>query len=158
MPHFRLTRVTPEDAEVICGWRYGPGYGLYDLGPADRDAFLAPDYLYYTVWRDGRLVGFACFGEDAQVYGGPYGKPALDLGCGLAPELCGKGLGPAFFGAIVAFACRTFRPRLLRLTVAASNLRAIRVYERAGFATSSRFAGMTRGGTHPFLLMTRKPD
>ena len=150
-----MTPITTTEARIFCGWRYGPGYALYDLGPADEEALLMPEFRYHAVWRDGLLVGFACFGGDAQIYGGPYQSPGLDFGCGLDPALCGQGQGTAFITAIIDFAQTNFVPPLLRLTVACSNLRAIRTYERAGFSVKKKFAGMTRGGIYPFLLMTR---
>jgi RimJ/RimL family protein N-acetyltransferase len=155
LPTFHLSPITPDDARIFCGWRYGPGYALYDMSPADEGPLLTPEFRYHAVRRDAALVGFACFGEDAQVYGGPYAGPGLDIGCGLDPALCSRGQGAAFLAAITDFASRTFAPPLLRLTVAGSNLRAIRAYERSGFEVKRRFAGMTRGGIYPFLLMTK---
>ena len=141
---------------MVCGWKYGPGLGLYDLGTADMEPILLPSLNYYSVCRAGELVGLACFGKDAQVFGGPYGPAALDLGCNLAPLRVGKGEGRDFVGAVVDFADRAFKPPLLRLSVAQANGRAIHVYEQNGFAARGQFAGMTRGGIHRFLLMTRR--
>lgn len=157
MHRYHLAPLGRREAEEICDWTYGPGYGLYDMTAQDLPVLLSPDMGYYAVWDGKSLAGFACFGLDAQIYGGPYERAGLDLGCGMAPSLCGQGLGLDFFSAIVAFACRRFRPPMLRLTVAADNHRAITVYERASFIRRARFAGMTRGGVHSFLLMTRKP-
>jgi hypothetical protein len=41
-------------------------------------------------------IGFCCFGPDAQLRGGDYHEPALDVGLGLRPDLVGKGLEVAF--------------------------------------------------------------
>jgi RimJ/RimL family protein N-acetyltransferase len=147
-----------DDADVIRLWRYGPGYRLCDFSHGDVKTMLLPRLRYYAVRQDDVLVGVACFGEDARIFGGPYDGPALDLGCAMAPELCGQGRGAEFFAAICAFAADSFDPPELRLTVAVSNHRAIRVFERAGFKTLGRFAGMMRGGIHSFLLMSRRGE
>lgn len=157
-PGYAFRRVTPDDADLLCRWRYGPGYGLHDLSYADRATLLRPDLHNFSVVRDAVLVGFACFGVNAQVCGGPYDGDALDLGCALAPERCGGGEGLAFVTAVAAFASRTFAARRLRLSVPEHNRRAVTVYRRAGFATRRRFAGLAGGGTHLFLLMTRDGD
>ena len=157
MVEYSLTPVSISDAQEVCSWRYGPGYGMYDMSDDDLTMLLAPAFGYFAVRRDGALAGYACFGEDAQIYGGPYHISALDIGCGMKPALCGQGGGLAFFQAIVDFARQRFRPKLLRLTVAAANLRAMAVYERAGFVQKRRFAGMTRSGIHSFWVMTRQP-
>ena len=69
--------------------------------------------------------------------------------------LTGRGLGERFLGEGMALGARLFRPEMFRLTVAAFNKRAIRVYERAGFVHSRRYAQWTRGGTREFIEMTR---
>jgi [ribosomal protein S18]-alanine N-acetyltransferase len=152
---FRLTPVTAAEAALICRWTYGPGYRMCDFTPADLAAMLDPRYLYHAVRRGAGLAGVACFGEAAQVVGGPYAGAALDLGLSLHPALVGQGLGKQFVAVVAAFAADTFAPPLLRLSVATTNDRAIRVFEGAGFVVERRFAGIARGGAHPFLLMTR---
>ena len=63
----------------------------------DVAALLRPDYHYHAAHDEtGRLVGFCCFGEDAQVPGGDYSLPALDIGLGLHPDLTGRGLSHSF--------------------------------------------------------------
>ena len=155
MAQFILTGLTAAESAVVCHWAYGAGCGPYDLSPADTEAILLPDLRYYAVRQDGRLAGLACFGEDARVFGGPYGQPALDVGCALDPALVGQGRGRPFATAVVDFAARTYRANQLRLSVALANQRAIRVFEAIGFVPRRRFAGITRGGIHPFLVMTR---
>ena len=44
-------------------------------------------------------------------------------------------------------------PARLLLSVGAFNLRAISVYERAGFETVQRYAQHTNGGVHDFVRM-----
>ena len=72
----------------------------------------------------GAMFGFYYFEPNGDV---------LDYGLGLRPDLVGRGLGLDFFRAGLEFARERYRPRLIRLHVAAFNERAIKVYERAGF-------------------------
>jgi RimJ/RimL family protein N-acetyltransferase len=93
---------------------------------------------------DGDLIGFCCFGGEARVPGGDYTNPlALDVGLGLRPDQTGGGRGAAFVRAILEEGVRRHNPPRYRLTVAAFNERARRVYERVGFRPLSRFR---RGG------------
>jgi GNAT superfamily N-acetyltransferase len=80
--------------------------------------------------------------------GGPgeSGTLALDVGLGLRPDLIGRGLGAGFLDAISTFAARQLGHRRLRVTVAAWNLRAIRLYEKAGFRTGHTFTRDTPSG------------
>jgi ribosomal-protein-alanine N-acetyltransferase len=129
-------KIDAATARQISGWRYPPPYDIYNCHPADMDAhvrlLLTPAYHYYTVRAEnGQLIAFRCFGPDAQVPGGDYSAPALDMGGGLKPELTGQGLGAVVMQAAFAFARRQFAPPAFRTTVAAFNLRALRVCEQA---------------------------
>lgn len=109
---------------------------------------LDPATQYYAVHDErGDLVGYCCFGPDARVPGGDYSDDSiLDVGFGLRPGLTGRGNGPVFVEAIVSFARTALGRRHLRVTVAAWNRRAIRVYEKAGFRTTLTFTHSSPGG------------
>jgi RimJ/RimL family protein N-acetyltransferase len=96
--------------------------------------------------EDGVLVGFFTLrmeGDD------------LVIGLGLRPDLTGRGLGRGFVEAGIEFGRRRFDPERIRLSVAAFNERAIRVYEQAGFTHARTFDHETNGGVHSFVEMTR---
>lgn len=138
--------VTPMDRDAalaITRWQYPPPYSVYGLGddPLATALFLCDIENGYYQLRDadGALVAFCCFGADAQVPGGDYRAPALDLGIGVRPDLTGRGEGMRYLGAVLAFADEHFHPPALRLTVAAFNQRAYRLYHRAGFRAIQRF-------------------
>ena len=61
----------------------------------------------------------------------------------------------ARFDAALAFGRERFRLETFRLAVATFNRRAIRVYERAGFAPVREYDHATNGGIHRFLEMAR---
>lgn len=148
--------ITRPDAEEISRWRYPEPYATYNGDPASVPGLLDPRYNYHAVTGPGgELVGYFCFGADATVPAGRrlglYDEDALDVGLGMRPDLTGRGLGPGFVRAGLRFARRTFSPPAFRLTVAAFNGRAVKVYEKAGFEVVRAFGD---GGTE-WLLMAR---
>jgi [ribosomal protein S18]-alanine N-acetyltransferase len=140
------------DALAVAEWRYPDPYSFYDWTADDEDAALLLDPKrrkgrFFSV-RDesGKLIGFFELRLE---------KDDVVIGLGLRPELTGRGLGGEFVAAGIAFAQRKFRPTRFRLSVATFNKRAIKVYERAGFATTRSFDHETNGGVYRFLEMTR---
>jgi len=142
-------------ARQVAGWRYPPPYDVYDIGeePLALATMIRPGAGYHAILAGEELVGFCCFGEEARVPGGDYSAPAVDVGLGVRPDLTGRGQGRHVFDAVTLFAERAFRPPALRLTVAAFNKRAIRLYQNAGFRETERFAATFSG--RPFLIMVR---
>jgi len=122
-------------------WRYEPPYDIYDLNPDEAQEIVRylmdPEVNCYGV-RDeaGSLVAYCTFGPDGQVPGGDYGAEGLDIGLGVRPDLTGQGQGLMYVNAVIAFARRTLA---LRVTIAEFNLRAQRVWEKAGFEQVQRF-------------------
>lgn len=144
-------------ARTILAWRYEQPYALYNHDPAGIEdgirAFTDPANAYYSVVdEDGHLVAYRCFGLDAQVAGGDYSADALDTGGGLRPDLTGRGLGLSGMQAGLDFSQGLYHPRAFRVTVAAFNLRAQRVCERAGFRHAQRFVRPTDGREFVILL------
>jgi RimJ/RimL family protein N-acetyltransferase len=141
--------MTETDARAILAWRYDEPYAIYNADPTAREegiaALLDPANAYFAaVSPDDGVVGYCCFGPDARVPGGDYADPdALDVGLGLRPDLTGGGQGLGFVRAMLAFGRAHFAATRFRMTVAAFNVRAQRVYARAGFGVAGRF---TRGG------------
>jgi ribosomal-protein-alanine N-acetyltransferase len=140
-------------------WRYEPPYDFYNPNPDKAEEtvqwFLDPRNAYYAITGDvDEFVGYCCFGADARVPGGDYSTDALDIGLGMRPDLTGQGRGSDFIAAIVDFAQCTFGPQALRVTVAAFNRRAMRVYERAGFERVQTF--WRSGGDVEFVILVSK--
>jgi RimJ/RimL family protein N-acetyltransferase len=135
--------MTPERADmVVAAWRHPPPYDTYDVLLEEHANLVNPDYRYHAVMDGDELVGYCCFGEDAQVPGGTYRDGELEIGWGMRPDLMGQGRGREFTAAIVGYAERTYRPRALGLTIAEFNRRSQAVAEDHGFTLDGpRFAG-----------------
>jgi ribosomal-protein-alanine N-acetyltransferase len=140
---YSFSKLLPDKANEIIQWRYLPPYDLYNLSEEALAGLLNPTYRYHQVEdQEGYLVGFCCFGEDAQVPGGDYwvGEPTiLDIGVGLNSELVGKGMGKDFVRAILDFAIIHYQPVKLRATIAQFNQRSIRTFQNLGFEISKIF-------------------
>lgn len=156
MAGYRLTEMNDTYAQAITLWRYEPPFSLYDLQSGDENMLMDPSLHYHAVLdATDQLVGFACFGEDAQVHGAHYEPDALDIGFSMAPERTSRGEGAAFITAIIDFAEAKLGADALRLSVATFNHRAISVYRRLGFRTAQWFVGTTRHSVLSFIVMTR---
>jgi ribosomal-protein-alanine N-acetyltransferase len=95
----------------------------------------------------GELVGHFSFK--------PKEERALEIGLGLRPDLTGRGLGAAFVDAGLEFARVRFAPKRFVLAVATFNERAVKVYERAGFARGRVYMHSTAGSEWEFIEMSR---
>lgn len=153
MFHFKPLRWG--DARAIGAWHYEPPYESYDLGQmymvslALLRLLLIPlGYEVYGVWsKEGELAGAFMYTKLGNV---------IELGLAMRPDLTGKGLGLEFVQAGMAFARQRFSPSTFRLDVATFNHRAIKVYERAGFAPGKTFWQRTSHGRQEFMEMTRE--
>jgi ribosomal-protein-alanine N-acetyltransferase len=152
-------------ARAIVTWRYEAPYDVYNLGLGDAaqvvSCFVDPVNAYHAIVdEEGRLVAYCCFGPDAQVPGGDYDNPALDIGLGVHPDLTGQGLGGAFVDAVLCFARQELAPSEFRVTVAEFNERAQRVWKKAHFRPVQRFERATDGVQDgaPFVILTRSSN
>jgi len=150
MRRFAIRAMTAEDAQAIAAWRYPEPYDFYDWDrdPGDLAQLLDPSghgVRYFAADDDGRLAGFFEFTP---------GEDELEIGLGLRPDLTGHGLGATYLATGLEFAERRFGARDFALAVAAFNLRAIAVYERAGFREVRRYEHFTNGAVHTFVWMT----
>lgn len=155
-------KIRPMDnisAQEISSWHYDGIYEYYDMDSSEEsiDEFMNGSY-YKAVDDDENLVGFYCFGTSAQIpsgnlYGAYDDKNFTDIGLGLRPDLCGKGLGYEFFIEGMKFACEKLSPKMFRLTVAAFNNRAVRLYESAGFRKVTSFERVSDEGNYLYITM-----
>ena len=140
---YSISPLSEENAREITTWRYDPPYDLYDLDPEHMSGLLKIDYRYHQVIDlKGSLVGFCCFGLDAQVPGGDYhlGEPVvLDIGVGLRPDLTGQGRGTTFVGEILDYGHATYRPKVFRAAIASFNQRSLKTFQNLGFMMQGSF-------------------
>jgi len=127
--------MTENYAKQISNWKYDGEYSFYDQKEEYIEEYLDGSH-HACINEDGELIGYFLFGKNAQiptvenyVYDGDF----LDIGLGLAPNLCGKQMGLSFFNSGLDFARKTFGTTHFRLSVAVFNERAIKVYKKAGF-------------------------
>ncbi len=150
--------MTPEVATRIAAWTYPGVYAFYNFTQDAETMRELLDGSYFACFDEaGALTGFFCFGASARILAEEtdvYAQDMLDVGLGMRPNLCGKGGGAAFVKEGLAFAYATFGAAHVRLTVAAFNLRAIRAYEKAGFAVARGI--VQRGTGTAFWVMTKE--
>ena len=150
-----FTPMTVESAHVIADtWRYPAPYDFYDT-TADRDdyeEFISPDQWpshFWQVHHGGDLVGF--FTAE------PSGDETVqEISLGLHPDLTGGGRGLAFLRSGLAHVAAATDIVRIRLSVAAFNQRAIKVYKAAGFTTVRSYQQPTNGSTYEFVEMERR--
>jgi [ribosomal protein S18]-alanine N-acetyltransferase len=146
-------QLNQEDAEAIAEWRYPEPYSFYNwtADPDDLRELLDPSLrgeAYWSVKDDtGALVGHFSLK--------PKDERTVEIGLGLRPDLTGRGLGGPLLAAGLEFALTRFAPDRFLLSVATFNQRAIKVYERAGFAPVRTYIHSTSGGEWEFLEMSR---
>jgi len=143
---FTFRPLNENNAQTILHWHYEAPYDIYNLESSDSENILRylldPQNAFHAIYgQQGHLEAYCSFGPDGQVSGGDYSTPALDIGLGVRPDLTGQGRGSEYVNAVIDFALHTYRPDRLRVTIAAFNRRALRVWEKAGFQVMQIFQG-----------------
>jgi len=136
--------VDEKTAREFLQWQYEPPYDIYNCPPEEVEKAvqynLDPANNVYAMFdQDDKLIGYCSYGKDAQVPGGDYDADALDIGLMIKPELTGQGLGAGFARDVIHNGSRLFGPGKRRVTIAAFNRRAIRVWEKNGFHQTQTF-------------------
>ena len=75
---------------------------------------------------------------------------------GMRPNLTGQGYGSDFAAAAMNFAIKIFQPPVFRVTIAAFNLRARRVWEKNGFHQVQTF--IHQGSKREFVVLIKDVD
>ena len=132
----------------IVRWHYDPPSDIYDLAEDEetlRYVLDSKNRFYVMRDEDDGLAGYCSFSEDGQVPGGDYTSEALDIGLGIRPDLTGRGRGADYVTRVLDFARKEFDPACFRVTIAAFNKRAQKVWEKAGFHPVQRFTNIESG-------------
>jgi [ribosomal protein S18]-alanine N-acetyltransferase len=144
-------------AMEILKWNYEPPYDFYNNEINDESIreLLEENYMAIIDLKES-LTGFYCSGESAQVpagrEAGAYNEAAIDVGIGMNPNLTGKGKGKAFFSFILTELQQALPQSIIRLTVAAFNERAIKLYSNMGFKKEKEF----NSGVNRFITMVKR--
>ncbi len=149
-----IVPMTPALAEELAAWEYPGEYAIYNWQEGEPLDEMLDGSTYGVLNIAGELIGFYQFGQGAQIPTAEelsYPEGPLDMGLGLRPDLCGAGLGKPFVQAGMKFAKTKLQADMFRLTVAAFNRRAQKVYSSCGFVTERTVThGITGEG---FLVM-----
>jgi ribosomal-protein-alanine N-acetyltransferase len=131
-------------AREFLQWQYEPPYDIYNFPLVQLEKYVQynidPRNNVYTMFdQNDRLIGYCSYGRDAQIPGGDYSEEALDIGLMIKPELTGQGMGSDFASKVIQNGIDKYVPKKLRVTIAAFNKRAMRVWEGNGFQQTQKF-------------------
>lgn len=126
-----LRPALPDDFGFIRGLTTDPAYAPYvsDSDEAELAAYLVNPTVRLLIW--GNRAGFAIFRE----IGDASGRVELFR---LALAQTSGGQGAAFMAALCAYAFNDLGAARIWLDASGENLRACKVYERAGFRLEGR--------------------
>jgi RimJ/RimL family protein N-acetyltransferase len=148
-----------EKAEIVSNWTYEEPYSIYSFDGSNECMNELMNGSYFYVLGDcEELIGYVCYGCSACVpagfNAGAYSRnDIVDIGLGMRPDLCGKGMGLSLLKAGLDYARELFNNDKFRLTVATFNKRAVKVYERAGFSKEITFVKESEKGSIEFQAM-----
>lgn len=135
-----VSEMMPRDAQEICTWRYEAPADIYNTENSEEARTSFMDGWHYAVRdeEDGPLLGYVAFGPAAtlehpdlmHIY---ENEAYTDIALGVAPEARGRGLGTEIFTLALQMASDFFPGDGFRVTVAADNAPALRIYGKMGF-------------------------
>lgn len=143
----------------ISKWKYENEYSIYSF-ESDKetlDELLNGDY-YVCLDVNNKLIGYFCKGKSAHIptkENYKYSSDYLDIGLGMNPDLCGKGLGYNFMICGINDLTNYNIDIKLRLTVACFNQRAITLYKKVGFIVETTVTHKASGNL--FYIMKNNP-
>ena len=144
--------MTEAEQREAGAWQYPGEYALYNLPPnvtltqrGCRPGEKAPETSFLAFAEDGALVGYV---RSSVSHG------ECELGVGVRPDACGRGIGTQ----MLRLACAEIRRRQPRLPIGLNvriwNARAIACYEKVGFRQQGdSFVRTTSLGEGEFIHM-----
>jgi len=152
-----ISLLTQANADQIARkWHYSGQYSFYDMenDPEDFEEIITLRLRankYYQILDDkDELVGYFCLER--------LSEEKVEVGLGLRPDLTGRGLGLNFVKEIETFIQNNFNYKLIILSVASFNKRAIKVYQRAGFKIESSKLQKSNDGVYEFINLSKTAD
>ncbi len=154
---YSISKMTHKYALEISQWTYENEYGIYNFeqNAETIEELLNGDYIACTD-QNNKLVGYFCQGKSARIPTKDcfsYSKDKLDIGLGMHPELCSKGMGYDFLLCGIKHLTEQTPDISLRLTVACFNKRAISLYKKLGFSIERTVTHKISG--EPYYIMTK---
>jgi ribosomal-protein-alanine N-acetyltransferase len=147
--------LTAEDVVAAAAWHYPSPFEAYDPGrDPERLARMGQGSPWAAVADDSGLAAFYCEGAEARAERGTYAGDAVDFALFVRPDLAGHGHGPQIAELALAEVAARHPGRAVRVTVAAANLRALRLARRLGFRDAGSFGGF-RHGLAPHVVLVR---
>lgn len=150
----KIAHLTQANADQIARkWHYGGRYSFYDVENdlEDLEEIITPklrgDKYYQVVDDQDELVGYFCLER--------LSEEKVEVGLGLRPDLTGHGLGLNFVKGIEEFIQNNFNYRIIVLSVASFNKRAIKVYQGAGFKIMGSKMQKSNDGVYEFLNLSK---
>lgn len=147
---FEIRKMKQHEAmDIADNWKYNDEYAFYDMTEdiEDYEEIVNESKRgdnYYSVINDNSLYGFFCISQN---------ENSIEIGLGMKPEYTGIGKGLEFVNTILKYVKMNYKVKTILLDVASFNVRAIKVYERAGFCTKGKTMINTNGGVHEFVIM-----
>lgn len=149
---YRVKKMNRQEAQTYLHWRYPAPYEFYNTPVPYYEESLAEimdnqvGELFFAVYVAEELYGIFSYQllEDGR----------MEIGLGIRPEDCGKGQGLEMTEKAIAFARKhlDFQGTLC-LRVADFNLRAMKVYERAGFVKTGEVLALCFNEVVNFIQM-----
>ncbi|MBI0063599.1 GNAT family N-acetyltransferase [Bifidobacterium polysaccharolyticum] len=150
----KMAHLTQANADQIARkWHYSGQYSFYDMENdlEDLEEIITPklrgDKYYQVVDDQDELVGYFCLER--------LSEEKVEVGLGLRPDLTGHGLGLNFVKGIEEFIQNNFNYRIIVLSVASFNKRAIKVYQGAGFKITGSKRQKSNDGVYEFLNLSK---
>lgn len=148
-----ITSINPSAVKAICSWQYPEPYDIYNYMSFDEAVRNNSPLLkaenkdnYICFWENETLTAYISFyRKDSKIF----------LGIGLAPHLCGKGLGRFYLKQGTQAAESRYPDREIWVQVRSWNKRAIKCYESCGFTEKYKEIIKDRfGNDEEFIFMS----
>lgn len=131
---FYIKQMTEAEAKTVCSWHYEAPYSIYDFGTWE-EAFKNQwtiaikeirDKEFFAVYNENeQMIGFFRYTKEDSGYG--------EVGLGMNPVFCGRGLGTDFIQTIIQYCQQKFSRNIPYMDVRGFNTRAIKCYKKVGF-------------------------
>ncbi len=147
---FEIRKMKQHEAmDIANNWKYNDKYAFYDMTEdiEDYEEIVSESKRgdkYYSVINGNSLYGFFCIFKN---------ETSIEIGLGMKPEYTGMGKGLEFVNMILKYVKTNYKAKTIFLYVVSFNVRAIKVYERAGFCTKGKTMINTNGGMYEFVIM-----